>query len=125
MQTNQLLQADASGSASMAVMNITDFNQRTPWGMPELFVPVADGIMFISTASHGGYHLTPVMLDRVPTAWRMARKKNHDTLSSPWFEEDVDWCLVALSFPEAFPPDARIDASLIFQAFFAPRGLTK
>jgi hypothetical protein len=106
-------------------MNITDFHQNTPWGKPELFCPVADGVMFVSTQSHAGYHLSPEMLAKVPVEWRLARNKDHATLDCPWFEHDVDWCLVALTFPHIFPDHAAPDADMAFNAFFVRKGLSK
>ena len=38
-----------------------------------------------------------------------------------WFEEDCDWCMVALAFPEAFPPEAAKVVSDTFNAWIAPK----
>lgn len=75
---------------------------NTPWGYADSQRRVADGITFASTPSHGGYHLNPArhaeLLARFPrfTTWA----------GGPWYEEDSDWAVVAITFPEAFPADA-------------------
>lgn len=46
-----------------------------------------------STAGHGGFHLSP---DRNAKIHPLLRK------DTPWYEEDCEWAIVALSFPELF-----------------------
>ena len=77
----------------------------TPWGQPDQQAEIAPGIIFVSTPSHGGYFLTRERRAMMP------KKYNRDTFAGgDWFEEDCDWALVALSFPEYF--DARaLDAA--------------
>lgn len=114
-----------SGHQADGALNMTDFCQHTPWGEPEVFEARGDGILFVATASHGGFHLTPEALALVPEAWRLARHKGHDTLSCPWFEQDVDWVLVALTFPDSFPAVALAAAAPVFDAFFTKKGLSR
>ena len=79
----------------------------SPWGRVDCATHVADGIWSVSTASHGGYHLSPSRMrefrQKFPafTTWA----------GGPWFEEDCDWAAVCLAFPEYFPADARIQAT--------------
>jgi hypothetical protein len=93
---------------------------NTPWGVsqgaPEVLAP---GIVSYSTASHGGIWLDPEHLEKVPAAWRGARFSGSQT--SPWFEEDCDWALVALTFPEAFSADAQALAKRAFAHWHAPK----
>ena len=75
----------------------------TPWGPSQSSTEIAPGITFHSTASHGGYELSPARVASMPKPLREFQ---------PWagpgyYEEDCDWSLVALSFPQFFPEDAR------------------
>lgn len=68
----------------------------TPWGASQQTHQWAVGIVQVFTASHGGFHLDQVHNDAVHQAWR-----------SPdgWYEEDCEWAIVALTFPDVFDPD--------------------
>jgi hypothetical protein len=69
---------------------------RTPWGTADSSQQITKGIMFYTTPSHGGYHLSPAMNAKVHEAWRDAKG---------WYEEDCEWSIVALTFPEHFSAD--------------------
>lgn len=74
---------------------------NTPWGKADHVDLVAPGITSVSTPSHGGYHLDPVRMSAVH-----ARFPHFGTFAGgPWFEEDCDWAVVALTFPELFDED--------------------
>ena len=75
----------------------------TPWGSSQSIRTIAPGIRFVSTASHGGYCLEDWRLKEMPAILRCAN--SYSGACSEWFEEDVEWALVCLSFPELF--DAR------------------
>jgi hypothetical protein len=66
----------------------------TPWGPSQHSEKLAPGIMQYSTAGHGGIHLSPKRNAEVHPAWR---------IEGGWYEEDLDWAIVAFHFPEAFP----------------------
>lgn len=66
---------------------------RTPWGTSDYSKKYAPGVIFYGTPSHGGYHLCATKNALVHEAWR--RKDG-------WYEEDCDWAIVALTFPELF-----------------------
>jgi len=80
----------------------------SPWGVIQSVSRVRPGVVFVSTASHGGYALTDKAAKRVA---RIAR----DTYPShvpatrdwQWLEEDCDWALVWLAWPEVFPAEAK------------------
>lgn len=77
----------------------------TPWGTAQTARNFGVGIVQYSTASHGGFHVSGGLL----------RKMDEDMRGDAyaplgWFEEDCAWCMVALSFPERFPLQARLDA---------------
>ena len=93
----------------------------TPWGPAVTVNEIALGIMFVETASHGGYFLNPERNAKVPEAWRQA-SFNRKGLAG-WYEEDCDWCLVALTFPEFFPEGADRAARATFNHFAKRHGL--
>lgn len=70
-----------------------DSRAYTPWGPSQGATVYAEGIIFHSTASHGGFHLSA--------------ERNRDVLptlrdGSCFYEEDEGWAIVALSFPHLF-----------------------
>lgn len=65
----------------------------TPWGGSQVAVIYADGVVAHSTAGHGGFHLSA---DRNAKIHPLLRK------DTSWYEEDCQWAIVALSFPELF-----------------------
>jgi hypothetical protein len=70
----------------------------TPWGKSDHAQKVARGIMWYSTPSHGGYHLSKGRLKSMPDPYRSFQP----WAGEGWYEEDCDWALVILSFPEEF-----------------------
>lgn len=66
---------------------------QTPWGKADSSEKIARGIVSYSTPSHGGIHVTPRILEMMPEELR---------IQSGWYEEDCDWCLVAVAFPLMF-----------------------
>lgn len=66
---------------------------KTPWGMADSSEKIARGIVSYSTPSHGGIHVTQRILDMMPEELR---------IESGWYEEDCDWCLVVVAFPQFF-----------------------
>lgn len=71
----------------------TRMSASTPWGGSQVAVIYADGVVAHSTAGHGGFHLSA---DRNSKVHSLLRK------DTPWYEEDCEWAIVALSFPELF-----------------------
>lgn len=72
--------------------------QHTPWGAAQDQKRIAAGITSYSTASHGGYHLSTEVLAQMPTALAAIRTY----AGAGWYEEDCDWAIVALAFPQHF-----------------------
>ena len=71
----------------------TRMSASTPWGGSQMAVIYAEGVIAHSTAGHGGFHLSA---DRNSKVHSLLRKV------TPWYEEDCEWAIVALSFPELF-----------------------
>ena len=69
----------------------------------------------VQTASHGGFYLDAEMNAQVPEAWRVATF--NDLGLAGWYEEDCDWCLVALTFPQHFTVSQMADAYRTFGGF--------
>lgn len=66
---------------------------RTPWGTAGYVANVAEGIVSVSTPSHGGYHLDAKRNKLVPDYMRQR---------GGWYEEDCEWAIVATVFPQYF-----------------------
>ncbi|WP_107676216.1 hypothetical protein [Agrobacterium sp. LAD9] len=65
----------------------------TPWGASQMATVYAEGVTSHMTASHGGFHLSIERNSRIHPALRKG---------SPWYEEDAEWAIVALTFPDLF-----------------------
>lgn len=73
----------------------------TPWGVAQDVETLAEGILNVGTASHGGIHLDKVRNEMMPESVRNA---------NGWYEEDCEWALVAMVFPAAFSEKDAIAA---------------
>ena len=71
----------------------TRMSASTPWGGSQMAVIYAEGVVSHSTAGHGGFHLSA---DRNAKVHLLLRKE------TPWYEEDCEWAIVVISFPELF-----------------------
>ena len=71
-------------------------NTATPWGRADFGHKYASGIISYSTPGHGGFHLSSRLNAQVHPAWRDP---------DGWYEEDCEWAVVAITFPEVFHPD--------------------
>lgn len=61
----------------------------SPWGAVQSTTVVADGIISVSTASHGGIKLDAEHQALMPEHWRK---------EGGWYEEDCNWCLPFIIF---------------------------
>ncbi|EJT01426.1 hypothetical protein RCCGE510_29276 (plasmid) [Rhizobium sp. CCGE 510] len=66
---------------------------NTPWGASQGATIYAEGIASHSAAGHGGFKLST---ERNRLVHPMLRQ------NSGWYEEDVEWAIVALTFPQLF-----------------------
>lgn len=69
----------------------------SPWGAVQHITQLAEGIVMVSTASHGGIKLSAERYAAMPAAFRETGYSK-----GGWYEEDCDWALVAVTFPDAF-----------------------
>ena len=77
--------------------------KNSPWGIVQDEEVIADGIVLVTTASHGGIWVSPELLGRVQEAMRDYTA--YWSGSSQWFEEDCAAQCVVVSFPEHFPAE--------------------
>lgn len=66
---------------------------HTPWGISQGSTVYAEGVASYSTASHGGFKLSA---ERNRIVHSMLRSKGG------WYEEDAEWAIVAITFPDLF-----------------------
>lgn len=76
--------------------------KKTPWGEWTLIREIIPGVWRVSTATHGGYWLTPGRLAEMPAVLREGidseRPFNMTEVRAGWFEEDDDADRVVLTF---------------------------
>lgn len=76
--------------------------QETPWGKSELAREVVPGVWRVSTASHGGFWLTPERLSEMPAVLREGTAGEMPwsvtDQRAGWFEEDLEAFRVVLVF---------------------------
>ncbi len=92
---------------------------RTPWGESDRADVLEPGIAFHSTPSHGGYKVDRPLLDKIPIEWRRVSFGGQGLQG--WFEEDGDWCMVALTFPQHFNADVLKAARATFDHYYAKK----
>lgn len=77
--------------------------QATPWGPAQHVTEIAPGIVSYSTASHGGIHLSDERIAEMPLALQeFVPFGGPQPGPGRWFEEDCDWSVVAVAFPQFF-----------------------
>jgi hypothetical protein len=65
----------------------------TPWGTSQMATVYGEGVTAHMTAGHGGFQLSTERNLRIHPALRKACR---------WYEEDAEWAIVALTFPDLF-----------------------
>lgn len=70
----------------------------SPWGAVQDEEHIAPGITFVSTASHGGFKVSPELNRKIPASMRR---------EDGWYEEDLDWAIVPIIYPEPFDTKTR------------------
>lgn len=81
-------------------MNDEEMPRLTPWGEADDVIKLADGMVRVSTPSHGGIWLSERRRAQMPHP--LGRIETY--AGANWYEEDCDAYLVILAFPELFPP---------------------
>lgn len=80
---------------------------RTPWGQVQNTDKIIDGILSVSTSSHGGLKLDRKRNAKVP---KYLRRKGG------WYEEDCEWAIPYVVFAEEIKADEKTQEVAI-QAF--------
>jgi hypothetical protein len=62
---------------------------QTPWGPSQECRSYGAGLIFVSTASHGGFYVFPELLAQMPEYFHR---------NDGWYEEDCEWAMVVISF---------------------------
>ncbi|EZP69565.1 hypothetical protein BV96_04105 [Sphingomonas paucimobilis] len=78
----------------------------TPWGMSQGATIYAEGVVFHSTDSHGGFKL-----DRA----RNAALHPVLRIKGGWYEEDGDWARIAAGYPDLFTDREKVTADKILR----------
>ncbi|WP_428645591.1 DUF7007 domain-containing protein [Roseibium sp.] len=73
----------------------------TPWGSSQGSTVFGEGVTRHHTAGHGGFHLSHDWIIKVDSRLRNSRG---------WYEEDVEWAIVAITLPDLFTSLERREA---------------
>lgn len=78
----------------------------SPWGRPDEAIEIAHGIWNVFTPSHGGILITHERFRAMPAVLQEVRPYGmHELYRNAvvvGYEEDCDWCIPVLAFPEEF-----------------------
>ena len=69
--------------------------KETPWGPHDSCEQIAEGLFHVTTPSHGGVYLHPILQIQMPS---FLRETNFSR--GGWFEEDCDWCIPYIVFEQ-------------------------
>jgi hypothetical protein len=81
-----------------------------PWGKIDDAEQIAPGIWSVNTPSHGGFILSGARLQAMPGYLRINDKPGRNPHA---FEEDCDWALVVMAFPQEFHETTRYNAGRV------------
>jgi len=82
--------------------------RSSPWGRVQSETRLTNGLVFVSTASHGGFFVPDRLLGRLSARARAYAKRWSG--SESWYEEDCAQAFVVLAFPEVFKSE-QIEAA--------------
>lgn len=87
---------------------------NSPWGRVQRRTTIAKGIVWMTTAGHGGFRLSRDRWEAMP-----AHLKACSFTSDEFFEEDCAYCAVVLAFPAHFNDEQVKSASATYARWFA------
>ena len=80
---------------------------ESPWGIVQSADQFGEGVVFVSTSSHGGFWVSDEKLGSMPAQFaRHGIGSRFHSGWDGWFEEDCEANAVVAAFPDMFPPDA-------------------
>ena len=79
---------------------------HTPWGPSQSQETLAPGLVRVDTAGHGGYHVSEKRWQEIETMFPAFRSWT----GRHWLEEDCDWALAPLTWPDLFSSQSIFDA---------------
>ena len=74
---------------------------KTPWGNADTIENLGDGIVIVTTSSHGGVYIPGELLMNIPTPFYEGEGYASQR-GQGWFEEDCDMSIAIVFFPEHF-----------------------
>ena len=89
----------------------------SPWGAVEDTDPVAEGIEFVYTASHGGYYISEERLKQVPQRLQNWAARWAKGWGPQWYEEDCCAAAIPATFPDEFSADSVVQAKIYLANF--------
>jgi hypothetical protein len=95
--------------------NEPKIGSTSPWDTVQTVRTITPGIIAVSTAGHGGYWLSQARYHAMPAALRC-----NVYGGGTWFEEDCEWALVAMAFPEVFTDEEIFFAVASFKGEVDP-----
>lgn len=84
----------------MRVFQSTPRPTNSPWDQVQQSAELGPGIWEVSTAGHGGFLISAERRAAMPAYLRNAKTYAGGNA----YEEDCDWILIALAWPELFTP---------------------
>ena len=92
---------------------------HTIWGRPEEVTIFDNGLIYVSTSTHGGFFVPKSLRESLSSDHflRMFENKFNEA-DQPWFEQDTDWALVALTFPDIFSRESFKQAEILAKNSF-------
>lgn len=75
---------------------------QCPWGEIQILEHVSQGILAITTSSHGGFWVPPSLRKKIPLKLRRDAAKWANGYGAGWFEQDCCARYVVAYIPEAF-----------------------
>jgi hypothetical protein len=93
-------------------------NAPCPWGNIQDKIEVAEGITWVSTASHGGFILSEDRYSQMPEYLRLC-----SFTGDQFFEEDCSWCAVVLAFTKHFSTNQVKEATDAYTRHYIKKGV--
>ena len=61
----------------------------SPWSIIQFRQQWAPGVIFVETAGHGGFWVSPENLEKIPARWRAFAARWSHGWGEQWYEEDA------------------------------------